>query len=93
MPEHQLPERRIDLPVKRLQRRYNLPEIDGPILEELAKRPATTGFIADNVDEQAGYVSQRLAHLTDVGIVLQLRRGYYEIDARMVASENGVSNE
>lgn len=93
MPEFQLPERRIDIPVERLQRRHDLPEIDGPILEELAKRPATTGFIADNVDEQAGYVSQRLAKLVDVGIVLQLRRGYYEIDARVVASGNEVRDE
>lgn len=62
-------------------------EIDIQILEELARRPAPTGYLAAQIGEQAGYVSQRLAVLRDHEIVISLDRGYYEIHARVVDDE------
>lgn len=88
MRQQQLPDRRIDIQIPRVLRELEQSrEIDRAILEELVERPATTGYISQSIDEQAGYVTQRLALLRDREIVIALERGYYEFHPRVVDDE------
>jgi predicted Rossmann fold nucleotide-binding protein DprA/Smf involved in DNA uptake len=85
MAHKHLPDRRIDVQIQDVLCDLKEPrEIDRSILEELAERPASTGYISTQIEQQAGYVSQRLAELREVGAVVSLDRGYYEIHVRVV---------
>lgn len=88
MASQQLPDRRIDIQIPTVMRDLDeWREIDRAILEELAQRPAPTGYISAQIDEQAGYVSQRLAILREHEVVINLDRGYYEVHRRVVVDE------
>ena len=88
MPQQHLPDRCIDVQIPDVMRDLDEPrEIDREILEELAQRPAPTGYISAQIDEQAGYVSQRLRFLRDREVVVSLDRGYYELHAQVVSDE------
>jgi len=88
MASQQLPDRRIDIQIPDVLHDLDEPRgIDRAILEELAERPASTGYISAQIDEQAGYVSQRLRFLRDREVVVNLDRGYYEVHTRVVCDE------
>lgn len=85
MTHEQLPDRRIDIPVHTVERRLDeVRDIDRRILEELQARPVTTAYVAARIDEQPGYVSQRLSMMNEEGILEQLGRGFYEVSPRVV---------
>lgn len=80
MTHDSLPDRGIDVQLHRLTRPLEeCREIDRDLLRELRDRPATTGYLARQIDEQAGYVSQRLSLMADADVVIALDRGYYEL--------------
>ena len=88
MASQHLPDRGIDIQIPHAMRDLEEPrEIDREILRELAERPAPTGYVAAQIDEQAGYVSQRLAVLREHEVVISLDRGYYEVHGRVVTDE------
>lgn len=88
MAAKRLPDRRIDVQISHITRELDeCRPIDRSILEALADRPASTGFISEEIGEQPGYVSQRLGKLVDEGIVLALNQGYYELHPEVVDGE------
>jgi hypothetical protein len=88
MAQQQLPDRRIDIQMPDVMCDLDEPrEIDRAILEELAERPASTGYISAQIEQQPGYVSQRLATLREHEVVVNLDHGYYEVHARVVRDE------
>jgi hypothetical protein len=88
MAQQQLPDRRIDVQIPAVLRELDSPrEIDRAILEELVERPLTTGHLAGQIGEQAGYVTQRLRVLVDEDVLVQLDRGFYEVHSRVVHDE------
>lgn len=54
---------------------------DRLILAKLREGRATPGYLADELGKQQSYISQRLAHLTDLGVVAKAARGLYGLDA------------
>ena len=85
MRREQLPDRRIDVQLHHLTRALpECREIDRELLTELRDRPATTGYLARQIDEQAGYVSQRLSYFVEEDVCVALDRGYYEISVEAI---------
>lgn len=88
MTTNSLPDRRIDIPIQRvLHQLDDARDIDLRILVELQERPVTTAYVSEQIDEQPGYVSQRLSMMTESGVLEQLGRGFYEVSPRVVASD------
>jgi len=88
MVQQHLPDRRIDVQIQDVLRDLDEPrEIDRAILEQLAERPASTGYISARINHQASYVSQRLTLLREHDAVVSLDRGFYEVHARVVTDE------
>lgn len=88
MTTEQLPDRCIDIQLHHITRALpECREIDRDLLSELRERPATTGYLARQIDEQAGYVSQRLSYFVEEDVCVALGRGYYELSVEVLPDE------